>query len=133
MVRCTGINTMRMLPRTPPGLPNRRAFLERLHDWKARLQPMEQCALILLDLNDFKPVNDIYGHRLGDEVLRTMAERLSKIVGGRGFVARMGGDEFGILLPMVGDTNASLRVGRSIVDELPQPIQLAALSISVGV
>ena len=82
------------------GLPNRRQFLEQLTDWKTRLGHKEKCAVILLDLDGFKLINDLYGHRLGDEVLRIAATRLKKIVGDRALVARIGGDEFGILLPV---------------------------------
>jgi diguanylate cyclase (GGDEF)-like protein len=115
------------------GLPNRRQFLEQLSDWKSRLRQNEKCAVFLIDLDDFKPINDLYGHRLGDEVLRTTATRLKKIVGDRALVARIGGDEFGILLPVASDEEAPLRVARCIVKEVPKPIKLAALSLNVGV
>lgn len=115
------------------GLPNRRQFLEQLNDWKARLGQNEKCAVFLIDLDDFKPINDLYGHRLGDEVLRTTATRLKKIVGDRALVARIGGDEFGILLPVASDEEAPLRVAQSIIKEVPEPIRLAALSLNVGV
>ncbi|MGH9553835.1 MAG: diguanylate cyclase domain-containing protein, partial [Terriglobales bacterium] len=113
------------------GLPNRRAFLEQLR--KANLKRSELCTLIVIDLDHFKPINDIYGHRLGDEVLCTMAERLAKIVDGRGYVARTGGDEFGILLPVVSNTQSPDRIAQAIIEELPRPIKLAALSVNVGV
>ncbi|MGZ9143950.1 MAG: putative bifunctional diguanylate cyclase/phosphodiesterase, partial [Candidatus Binatia bacterium] len=115
------------------GLPNRRLFLEELGGWKSLLRNDERCALFLIDLDQFKPVNDLYGHRLGDEVLRVTAARLKQIVGDRALVARIGGDEFGILLPVASDNEAPLRVARSIVKEVPEPIQLASLSVKVGV
>jgi len=89
--------------------------------------------LLLIDLHQFKPVNDLYGHRAGDEVLRVIAARLRQVVGNCALVARIGGDEFGILLPVVSDEEAPLRVAQSIVKELPEPIQLASLSVKVGV
>ena len=115
------------------GLPNRRQFLEQLRDWKARLRQNEKCAVFLLDLDDFKPINDLYGHRLGDEVLRTTGARLKTIVGDRGLVARIGGDEFGILLPVASDEEAPSRVAQCIIKKVPEPIRLAALALNVGV
>ena len=115
------------------GLANRRQFLEKLNEWKARQQQDEKCAVFLLDLNDFKPLNDLYGHRLGDEVLRETGARLKKIIGDRGLVARLGGDEFGILLPEASDCESPLRVARRIINDLSEPIKLAALSLRMGV
>ena len=92
----------------------------------------EACALLVVDLDNFKPVNDLYGHRLGDEVLRVVAQRLSKLVE-NGAVARLGGDEFGIVLRYRVDGDALLRLARRIVHDIPKPISLAALSLQVGV
>jgi len=115
------------------GLPNRRGFLEEF-DTQARDSGQdERCALFVLDLDHFKPVNDLYGHRLGDEVLRAVAHRLSEIVEGNGVVARLGGDEFGIVMTVgAADDELPLGVARRIVHEIPKPIKLAALSIEVG-
>jgi diguanylate cyclase (GGDEF)-like protein len=84
-------------------------------------------------LDHFKPINDLYGHRLGDEVLRVIATRLSAIVGIDGLVARLGGDEFGILMPVSWDKDAQVRLARRIATEIPQPITLASLVLEVGV
>lgn len=78
------------------GLPNRRYFIESLGRWQTHLGPDDNCAIMMLDLDRFKPINDLYGHRAGDEVLRGVARRLKRIVADRGSVARLGGDEFGI-------------------------------------
>ena len=115
------------------GLPNRRHFLEELDNWKSRLEHNEKCAVFLIDLDGFKPINDLYGHRLGDEVLRKTATRLKQIVGDRALVARIGGDEFGILLPVASDEEAPLRVAHRIIKEVPEPIRLASLSLKIGV
>ena len=115
------------------GLANRRHFLEKLNDRKARLQQNEKFAVFLLDLDGFKPLNDLYGHRLGDEVLRATGARLEKIIGDGGLVARIGGDEFGILLPEASDGETPLRVARRILNDLSEPIKLAALSLKMGV
>lgn len=113
------------------GLPNRRRFLEDFISWKDNLSSDQALALFVVDLDRFKPINDLYGHRLGDEVLRVVASRLSKLVAGRGMVARLGGDEFGVLMPFAKDSEAPMCLARQIVYEIPQPIPLAALSIEV--
>ena len=115
------------------GLPNRRGFLEEFAACHASLTDDRVCALFVLDLDHFKPINDLYGHRLGDEVLRVVAKRLQRIVGEEGTVARLGGDEFGIIMPVSRDKNAQVRLARRIAHEIPKPIALAALVIEVGV
>jgi len=115
------------------GLPNRRSFLEEFQNCADRLPEEHVCALFVVDLDRFKPINDFYGHRLGDEVLRAVAGRLSEIVEGRGMVARLGGDEFGILMRFAQGDDAAVRVARRIVYDVPTPIRLAALSLAVGV
>ena len=115
------------------GLPNRRRFLEEFAHCHASLANGRVCALFVLDLDHLKPINDLYGHRLGDEVLRVVAKRLQRIVGDEGTVARLGGDEFGIIMPVSRDKNAQVRLARRIAHEIPKPIALAALVIEVGV
>ena len=115
------------------GLPNRRCFLEEFPHWTVDLPSDCVSAVFVLDLDHFKPVNDLYGHRLGDEVLRVVGKRLERIVGGDGMVARLGGDEFGIVMPVSRDKNAQVRLARRIAYEIPKPIALAALVLEVGV
>lgn len=81
------------------GLPNRACFETRLAEAfaKARKAHKPLC-LLLVDLDGFKGVNDTFGHAAGDEVLRTMADRLARVAGPHGFAARLGGDEFVVLL-----------------------------------
>lgn len=114
------------------GLPNRRWFLEDYDRWAEGLTDDEACALFLIDLDNFKPINDVYGHRLGDEVLKVVAKRLTRIAEG-GSVARLGGDEFGVILRYRKNTNAPERLARQIVHEVQKPIPLASLSLQVGV
>jgi diguanylate cyclase (GGDEF)-like protein len=115
------------------GVPNRRRFLEELKGWKSDLGIGQTCVVLLVDLDRFKAINDLYGHRLGDEVLKATARRLKEIAGDRALVARIGGDEFALLMPVVSDHDAPRRVAEQIVYEIAQPIQLAALTVRVGV
>jgi diguanylate cyclase (GGDEF)-like protein len=113
------------------GLPNRRWFIEDFDKWAGPLPEGEACALLVLDLDNFKPINDVYGHRLGDEVLKVVARRLTRIAEG-GSVARLGGDEFGVILRYPIGSDAPERLARRIVHEVAKPIPLAALSLQVG-
>jgi diguanylate cyclase (GGDEF)-like protein len=115
------------------GLPNRRRFLESFQKLTGDLAEGQVCAMFVADLDHFKPINDLYGHRLGDEVLRIVAQRLMEIVGDDGMVARLGGDEFGVLVPYARDDEVPIRFARRMVYEIPQPIKLAALSLEVGI
>ena len=113
------------------GLPNRRRFIEDFNGSVEHLPPGAACAMFVLDLDNFKPINDVYGHRLGDEVLKVISRRLTELAGGAS-VARLGGDEFGVTLQYQVDSEAPERLARQIVHELSRPIQLAALSLQVG-
>lgn len=111
------------------GLANRRRFLEVLHDAKVG------DAVILIDLNDFKPVNDEYGHGAGDELLKQVALRLSRSFEKEWIFARLGGDEFGVL---VADRSRVDEVARSISASFSYPFYLAnvgevSISASIGV
>jgi diguanylate cyclase (GGDEF)-like protein len=114
------------------GLPNRRWFMEDFDKWACDLPEGEACALFVMDLDNFKPINDVYGHRLGDEVLKVVAKRLTRIAEGAS-VERLGGDEYGIILRYRRDSDAAERLARRIVHELDRPIPLAALLLRVGV
>jgi len=78
-------------------LPNRALFHERLKQELARIAPDEQLAVLYIDIDEFKNVNDTLGHLIGDELLKSIAVSLTRCVGGAGFVARLGGDEFAIV------------------------------------
>jgi len=86
------------------GLPNRRAFLAKLEEIVAQDYP---ATLLLLDLDDFKSINDMLGHRGGDAILKAAAQRIRNSIGERGMVARLGGDEFAIVLSQTADPVAA--------------------------
>lgn len=111
------------------GLPNRRRFVSELRNHIEDAKPL---SLMLMDLDSFKSVNDLHGHRAGDEVLRVAAQRIQKVLGRRGLAARMGGDEFGVLLPNTAPQDAS-DIAVDLADELATPVKLAALVLPVRV
>ena len=118
------------------GLANRALFGDRLDAALARHHGDGQAfALLVIDLDDFKEVNDSYGHSVGDRVLRAVGERLCGCVRSGDTVARLGGDEFAVVLD--GDGHAPEAVRQRIVAAMRQPFEidgtLLALGASVGV
>ncbi len=118
------------------GLPNRRMLLVQLQQAMiAGEREKRQGALLLVDLDNFKNLNDALGHEQGDLLLRQSAERLSACAGEGETVARLGGDEFVVLLKQLDQSplNAAMHaetVGNRILDALSQPFQLDASEIS---
>ena len=88
------------------GLPNRRAFFENFHKSKRAAGAGRDMWLVLLDLDGFKAVNDGYGHLIGDELLKAVADRMRDHCGTRVHLSRMGGDEFNMILPGEADEHA---------------------------
>lgn len=96
------LNKVRLLSLTDEftGLPNRRAFMRRLQDETGRAQRYgSPLALALLDLDEFKNINDVYGHAAGDEILRCYSMQILSTLRHHDLVARYGGEEFAVLLP----------------------------------
>jgi diguanylate cyclase (GGDEF)-like protein len=116
------------------GLPNRTDLQRRLGDALDDVQNGRTtgAAVMVLDLDDFKQVNDTLGHQQGDLLLIEVSARLTAAVGTAGSVARLGGDEFAILLPDTGDEDDVLRVGRRVLRTLEQPVSLDGLEVEVG-
>jgi diguanylate cyclase (GGDEF)-like protein/PAS domain S-box-containing protein len=113
------------------GLANRRLFLDRLdHALAGQRRSGRACAVLFLDLDDFKKVNDALGHGAGDEVLRVVAERLLASVRPADTVARLGGDEFAMLLEDV-DLAMSTRLAERLEAELRKPITLQGVDRSI--
>jgi len=89
-------------------------------------------AVFMLDLDKFKPVNDTWGHAVGDELLKQVGERLQKLVRGRDIVARFGGDEFAIILYHFGLIGAVEDVASRIVEQLQTPFTLKGTEVQIG-
>ncbi|WP_146056985.1 GGDEF domain-containing protein, partial [Streptomyces sp. SM14] len=101
------------------GLPNRRWLLERVRTaLRAAERDGGRCALILIDLDRFRSVNDTLGHLTGDRLLLRIAERMARAVPATAETARLGGDEFAVLLPRVASVGAAQRVAREVVAAL---------------
>ena len=107
------------------GLPNRRLFDDRLSQAVGAARRHGRTgALLLLDLDQFKPVNDKYGHRAGDVVLMRAAQRLSGLVRGSDSVSRLGGDEFALILQEIASPEEAVRVARRAIEALGELIPL---------
>ena len=116
------------------GLVNRTLFRDRLVQAMVRTKRMQQpIGLMLLDLDRFKAVNDNFGHDLGDELLKAVSERLKTCVREVDTVARMGGDEFTIILEGVSSEQNILVVATRITESIGAPFELKGHHISVGV
>jgi diguanylate cyclase (GGDEF)-like protein len=91
-------------------------------------------AVLMVDLNRFKEINDHYGHAAGDRVLTTVSQRLVETVRASDTVARFGGDEFVVILDSVGDRQELARIGQLLIDMLSQRVRLeSGAEVSVGV
>lgn len=116
------------------GLVNRTLFRDRLIQAMARSTRLQQLlGLMLLDLDQFKPVNDTMGHDVGDQLLKAVAERLQECVREVDTVARMGGDEFTIILEGLTCEEDITLVAQRITTSLAQPFHLGEHKASIGV
>jgi len=119
-------------------LPNRRLFRDRLEqDMRKTDRNGQALALLFIDLDRFKEVNDTLGHDVGDLLLIDAARRISACVRGSDTVARLGGDEFTVTLPQLNDASRSEQVAEQIVEELARPFQIGDevvyISASIGI
>ncbi len=114
------------------GLPNRKLFLERVH--KSLSQGREErCALLFVDLDRFKFINDSLGHTIGDELLIATARRLEQCLHGDDILARWGGDEFTVLLDAVTDWSEAVHLAEVMQTAMYQPFYLQGREIHSGV
>jgi diguanylate cyclase (GGDEF)-like protein len=119
------------------GLPNRRSFFRDFEVLIAGDGPGPSAfAVGLIDLDGFKPVNDVYGHAAGDRVLIEVGKRLLDVLGESALVARLGGDEFGFVLPLTQGSATILETGSAVCHALQLPIDLgngtAQVAASIG-
>ncbi|MBB5172508.1 sensor domain-containing protein [Texcoconibacillus texcoconensis] len=115
-------------------IANRRQF-ENLLDTvieKSNAQD-EQCALIMLDLDHFKQVNDTYGHVVGDELLTSFTSRVSQLLNDRSQFARLGGDEFAILIEEIESEEEPVSFAKQLVDQMQKPLELDEMDLPITV
>lgn len=120
------------------GLPNRTYFKERVQErLEYAKKQQKKLAILFLDLDHFKYINDTLGHIVGDEILRGVSQRLQQVKDTNPFIARMGGDEFTILIPEFQDINEVTNQAQRILDALQPPFivedQEFHLSGSIGI
>lgn len=110
------------------GLPNRRRLMEALAARLGSRQAGQAVAVLLIDLDRFKPVNDLYGHAAGDRLLRAVARRLAALARPQDMAARLGGDEFVLLVTLEAEgpaaADAATRLARRVTAALEQPFML---------
>ena len=123
---------------TLTGLANRAYFIERLdEELKIVGAAHSTLAVLFIDLDRFKTINDSLGHDVGDQVIQTIAHRISTVVADRGTVARFGGDEFTVLISPPANEMLAKSIAREILDEVTKPFLLGEsesfISASIGV
>ncbi|AEV82031.1 diguanylate cyclase [Actinoplanes sp. SE50] len=112
------------------GVGNRKMFLERAdHELSAASRTMT--AVIVVDLDGFRELNDEFGHEVGDGLLRAAADRLAANVRANDVVARLDGDEFVVLLPGVEDEQAAVAVAERVLTELHRPLEVDGIKLTV--
>jgi diguanylate cyclase (GGDEF)-like protein len=122
---------------TLTGLPNRGAFYDRAREALHRAPPGSVTAVLLLDLDGFKQVNDTLGHAAGDALLVGVAERLTAARRESDTAARLGGDEFAVVVPGIAGADDAMAAGNRILERLTEPINIDGRQVraygSVGV
>jgi diguanylate cyclase (GGDEF)-like protein/PAS domain S-box-containing protein len=115
------------------GLPSIRLCMDRLsHALAIADRSKEICAVMFLDVDGFKPINDRHGHQYGDEVLKTIAGRLQAAVREVDTVARIGGDEFLVVLSGILDTNVVEQIAKKLIEECSRTIRIGHRQSQVG-
>ena len=116
------------------GLPNRVLLYDRLEQALARFQRHGQSvALLYLDLDRFKPVNDEFGHQIGDAVLIEIADRIHTVIRDTDTAARIGGDEFAVLIEGVENPGLLRLVANRLIDVMSRPVTVSNCTAQVGV
>ncbi len=118
---------------TLTGLPNRASFQDRLENDIAGVKERGgDLALMIIDLDRFKEINDVHGHAAGDELLKATAERIVKMLSHNEFAARLGGDEFVIVQTGRSQPDSAARLADKLLEEFTKPVMLAGQPFHIG-
>ncbi len=118
------------------GLPNRTAIFELLDEAIVRVQPGSALAVLFVDLDGLKALNDTLGHDRADEMIREVSQRLSAVVRGTDFVGRFGGDEFVVVAEGVADEDQAAKLGFRLLEAVSQPlpgVEESVVTASIGI
>jgi diguanylate cyclase (GGDEF)-like protein len=119
------------------GLPNRRFFAEKLDEYLRGASDTQRLAVLMLDLDGFKTVNDRYGHAAGDKALSEFARRVAILLRADSVLARIGGDEFAIVMPKIGSLDDPTNLARRIAAAVAEPFVIdnstAEFGVGVGI
>ncbi len=113
-------------------LPNRMLFMRNLHEAIDAMTPGMRLAVMIMDLDHFKEINDTLGHHFGDRLLQQIGPRLSGVLRDGDLMARLGGDEFGVVLPDLPDDSTAVRIAERLMEELEQPLAVEGLALDVS-
>ena len=115
------------------GLPNRTLFQQRLRDEIERAETDgSSLAVMIMDLDHFKEINDTLGHHYGDLLLQEIGPRLSGVLRPDDLMARLGGDEFGVVLPELANDQVAIRVAERLMEEMEQPVVVEGVALDVS-
>jgi diguanylate cyclase (GGDEF)-like protein len=115
------------------GLPNRRFFAEKLDECLQGTSDTQQLAVLMLDLDGFKKVNDLHGHATGDKALSEFARRAASLLRAGSVFARIGGDEFAIIMPRINSLDDPTNLARRIAASIAEPFTIDNLAVEFGV
>ncbi len=114
------------------GLPNRNLMMDQIDSRLARRSDNQPLGLLFIDLDGFKPVNDVYGHEIGDKVLAKIGQRLNALVTAPNLASRIGGDEFMVLCQDDATEANCQALAERIVNSISKPIDIDGVRVSVG-
>jgi diguanylate cyclase (GGDEF)-like protein len=115
------------------GLPNRRFFVEKLNQSLSEATDASRTAVLMLDLDGFKLVNDAYGHAVGDLALQEFARRITEVMRSGSLLTRIGGDEFAIIAPNISSLDDPTVLARRIVAAVVEPFLVGKVQATLGV